>query len=63
MDTCATDFTWVNIQEDVIVSNGILGLNFDPAAFYNYGIESGVSYIDTLYKQDIIDDKVFGVAL
>lgn len=43
--------------------SGLIGFNYDPAAMEWTGLETGVHYLDTLYDQDIIAEKIFGVAL
>jgi len=40
-----------------------MGFNYDSAALTFEGIDDGANMLDALYDQDIINDKVFGVAL
>lgn len=63
VDTCATDHTWVNIQNYAVNVSGLIGFNYDPAAMEWAGLSPAVHYLDSLYDQDIIADKIFGVAL
>jgi hypothetical protein len=65
-DTCVTDYTWMNIQSYGLGDdlNGILGLALNPTA-WDYWTDGPFadSYIDEMFNQGIIGERIFAIAM